>query len=131
MLYNPKTKHIIIRRSYQTLNDKDQSIPHQIIATPTIPIDLPVSTPNRVLPTSDIILASSSEFKNSSALPAQPNNFTNITTGSDLTRPRFSSRFRADIDPLPKANAVGFGTYDVLGTENLRHKSESPLFILF
>jgi len=31
MLYNPKTKQVIIRRSYQTLHEKDQTIPENVI----------------------------------------------------------------------------------------------------
>jgi hypothetical protein len=94
MLYNPKTKQIIIRRSYQTLHDNDQPIPDPIHqSTHILPTTLTTTDPINLSP--PIISHPTSKTKNCAALPGQPYHFTKIQPDPENDPPRRSSRIRA------------------------------------
>jgi len=52
MLYNPKTKQVIIRRIYQTQHDKDQTIHATVIPSTTLSTTSIVSPDKEILQTS-------------------------------------------------------------------------------
>ena len=94
MLYNPKTKQIIIRRSYQTLHDNDQPIPDPIHqSTHILPTTLTTTDP--INQSSTIISHPTSKTKNCAALPGQPYHFPKIQSDPENDRPRRSSRIKA------------------------------------
>ena len=93
MLYNPKTKQIIIRRSYQTLHDNDQPIPDPINQSNSL-LPEPVTIPDPVSLSPTIVSGNTSKSKNYAALPGQPYHFTTIQSEPEHDTPRRSSRIK-------------------------------------
>ena len=92
LLYNPKTKQIIVRRSYQTLSDtSDSIIPNHIISTSSTEFPIPV-TPTNANQLPAVLSNVSSENKNCAALPVQPDIFPSIINPHDTPVQRRSKR---------------------------------------
>ena len=91
MFYNPKTKQVIIRRSYQTLHDNDQPIPDPINQSNHL-LPAPVTIPDPVSLSPTIVSGNTSKSKNYAALPGQPYLFTTIQSEPDNATPLRSSR---------------------------------------
>jgi hypothetical protein len=107
MLYNPKTKKIIIHRNYQTLHDNDQHIPDPINQSNHLfPASVTIPDPVSLSPT--IVSSNTSKSKNYAALPGQPYHFTKPSSEPENDPPRRSSRSRTapTVSPLFKQSYI-------------------------
>ena len=85
MLYNPKTKQVIIRRSYQTLHNNDQTISDQINKQNTLS-QATIDTPDCVILPPTNVSGANAKSKNYVALPGQPYLFSTIQSESPPRR---------------------------------------------